>query len=225
MRISRHPGWAIPTVLGVAALALLGGRFLVAARHAVAAAEAARARGDLAEATRSYLDALRCYVPGSPYEGKALDGLDEIAVEAAHSGDVNGERRALEALRRGLLGTRSLFMPYPARFAKASSRLAQLDATVDFPPAVPPRIIRPRIYDGGRRGTASGPAIAATLVALGGFAAWVLAIVVLIRRGVPRDPDLRDLRTSRASGAAGRVLASILFVVGFALFLIGLRFA
>ena len=47
--------------LGIAAVAIVYGRFVWQGRQSVLAAEGALAQGDVAEATRSYLDALRAY--------------------------------------------------------------------------------------------------------------------------------------------------------------------
>ncbi|MBC8132195.1 MAG: hypothetical protein H7X95_04375, partial [Deltaproteobacteria bacterium] len=179
----------LPLALGVAALAIVYGRFIWQARHSIRSAEIAVSRGgasDRAEATRHYLDALRAYVPGSPLQRQALDGLAGLAAAARAAEDTEGERHAWEAVRMGLLGTRSLYMPYGAAFAEANRQLAQLDATAVFPPRAPPaaetvttpaRGHRP----GGRSVRPPGPAVASTLIALIGFAVWIGATVLLIR--------------------------------------------
>ncbi len=217
----------LPWTLGAAALAVVYGRFIVQARGAVHAARVAAGNGDAAEATRLYLDALRAYVPGSPFERQALDGLHALAADAAGAGDRDGERRALGAVRAGLLGTRSLYVPYGSRLADANRRLGELDATEDFPPANSGRIVI-------ERSAPPGPAIAATLLALVGFAAWIGGLLLFIRRGVDRTPTpaVRPVGSAASAGSRLRpsshppsppLLPPLLFVVGFALFLIGLR--
>ena len=200
----------VPLALGIAALTLVYGRLLFQARGAVQAARVAAANGDVAEATRSHLDALRAYVPGSPFERQALKGLGQIAADAARTGDRAVERRALEAVRAGLLGTRSLYVPYRSVLADANRRLYALDASEAFPPVDPKRMVI-------ERPPAPGPAIVATLVALGGFAAWIGGIILFIRRGVERAA------ISASGSVFSRWLPSALFVVGFTLFLLGLR--
>jgi hypothetical protein len=220
---------ALPLSLGVAAIALVCGRLVLDARHAVHTAEVAWAIGDRAEAARSYLDALRAYVPGSPFERQALEGLGRLAAEAAHAGDRDGERRAWEAVRTGLLGTRSMYVPYPARLAEANLHLTELDSTAPFPPADPGALV----VDGrgGRFGRPTpwrGPGGAFILMALLGFAIWVGAIVTLIHhihRGIDHGPIDSGPRAWHRFWAMSGVLLPALFVVGFALFLIGLRFA
>jgi hypothetical protein len=212
---------ALPLSLGIAAVALVCGRLLADARHAVRAAEIAVTGGDRTEAARSYLDALRAYVPGSPFERQALDGLGRLAAEAARAGDRDGERRAWDAVRAGLLGTRSMYVPYPSRLAEANLRLTELDGTAPFPPVDPKKVvIDARGARFGRSTSSRGPLGASILVTLSGFAIWVGAIVILIHRGI--------VRTSRPSPwrpawATMEVLLPALFLVGFALFLIGLR--
>lgn len=222
--------YLLPLVLGVMAGGLLYGRFLWQGRRSVRAAELALAQGDRLEATRSYLDALRAYVPGSPFERRALDGLQAAAVAARRAGDVPSERRAWEAVRTGLLATRSLYLPYPTRFAEAQSHLAELDATAAFPPRQRPvpdlDMVPMRGNAPGRAMRPLGPAMASTVLALAGFAIWVGAIVLLIRRGVERRPPRAAVKaTGTDAGPLGALMLPLLFVVGFALFLLGLRFA
>lgn len=217
--------WLVPVLLGAGVIVVLGGRLLVAGHEAIGAAESALARGDRVEAARSYLDALRCYVPGSPFEGRALDGLDALASAAADAGDSEGERRVLEAVRTGLLGARSFFVPGQAHLAKANRRLAELDAAAVFPPVVRPAIVvAPRIRGWGSSGGPHTPVAGPTLIALAGFATWVGAIVLFIRRALRWQVDA-DARAVRASVVLPNVLVPVLFVVGFTLFLVGLRLA
>jgi hypothetical protein len=224
MSARRIPAYAAPVTLLVAALAVVYGRFLVEGRGAVQAARVAAANGDRAEATRCYLDALRAYVPGSPFERQALDGLEALAGDAVRAGDREGERRAFQAIRAGLLGTRSTFVPYRSRLWQAEQRLIALDTVLAFPPADPGiPIERGGTPFLGRLHT-RGPAVLWTLVSLSGFAIWVGAVVALIRRGLERgapspSPSRFDL------GLLARVLLPALFVLGFGLFLVGLRFA
>ena len=218
-------GYALPLVLGVATLAVVYGRFVVQAHDAVRAARVSARAGDSAEATRYYLDALRAYVPGSPFQRQALDGLAQLAASARAAGDASEERRAWEAMRVGLLSTRSFYTPDRSRFDEANHRLAELDGEARFPPADLENVwARARGLGAGRSGglpagASPGPAVAATLVALIGLAIWVGAIVLLIRRGVERSPRRRPAALSFAE-----LILPALFVLGFALFLVGLRF-
>lgn len=222
----------LPLVLGITATGVLYGRFLWQGRQSVRAAELAVAQGDRPEATRSYLDALRAYVPGSPFERRALDGLQAAAAAARRAGDVPGERRAWEAVRTGLLATRSLYLPYPTRFSEAQRHLAELDATAAFPPRQRPvpdlDMVPMRGNAPGRAVRPLGPAMASTVLALAGFAIWVAAIVLLIRGRIERHPGRAMAKASGKDVDAGPLrplMLPLLFVVGFALFLLGLRFA
>jgi hypothetical protein len=213
-------------VLLVATLAVVYGRYLVDARGAVRAARAAAAIGDRAEATRCYLDALRAYVPGSPFQRQALDGLESLAADAVRAADREGERRAFQAIRAGLLGTRSMFVPDRARLSQAEARLVALDGTLALPSR--PSVVIER--DGTpflRRLQPRGPAVLWTLVALVGFAIWVGSVVALIRSGLVHDSAASaTARAPRGGGVAfARVLLPALFVLGFGLFLLGMRFA
>jgi hypothetical protein len=234
----------LPLLLGTAALALVWGRFAIEARRAVADAQAAVAAGDRAEAARSYLDALRVYVPGSPYQRRALDGLDRLGAEARQAGDAVGERQALEATRAGLLGTRGIVIPYRARLGAAEARLQELDAAAGVAPPV--ALLVPRGRGPGRVGIARGSAMLSTLIALVGLATWIAAVALLVRTGMEdrrRSPE-GDGTTTAGAAATGageragagsppgeppasglRLLVPALFLIGLALFLAGLRFA
>ncbi|MES1172315.1 MAG: hypothetical protein ABUL77_03675 [Bacteroidota bacterium] len=224
--------------LGALAFTLVYGRFVLQAREGVHAARAAASRGDQLEAARAYLDALRAYVPGSPYERQALDGLHALGTTAAAAGDTDGERRAWNAVRAGLLGTRSLYVPHLARLREANDRLDQLDQTASFPPD--PRWVGQRDHRLSRVPPSPASAIGATLTALAGFALWVGAIVLLIRRGIEEGPPTFARAPRPSTGTPprvrvyvppafahvlSRVVPPVMFVVGFTLFLLGLRFA
>jgi hypothetical protein len=218
----RLAGGLLPVLLLAAAGLVVAARFLIQARADLGLAEAARARGDEAEAARSFEDVLRLSLPGSPYERRALDGLRAAAAGARAAGDGDGERRAWEAVRTGLQATRSLFTPYPARLAEAEGRLEALDAAEAFPPRDRTGALRAVDIDGraGRfgRGARRPRALAGVLVALVGFAAWVGAVVLFILRGLDRQVRLR-----RAPRAFWQVILPVVFVAGFALFLCGSR--
>jgi len=247
---SGRSGWRflrrwLPLLLGTAALALVWGRFAIEARRAVVAAQAAVAAGDRAEAARSYLDALRVYVPGSPYQRRALDGLERLGVEARQAGDAVAERQALEATRAGLLGARGIVVPYRSRLVAAEARLQELDAAAGFAPPI--ALLGARGRDAGRVGTARGSAMLSTLIALVGLAAWIAAVALLVRTGIDDGRRVTDGGGATTAGAAPstapagrsglgappaeppmaglRILVPALFVVGVVLFLVGLRFA
>jgi hypothetical protein len=215
----------VPLVLGTAALALVWGRFTLEARRAVREAGVAASGGDRAEAVRCYLDALRVYVPGSPYERQALDGLDHLAAEARQAGDPAAEREALDAIRTGLFGTRGVIIPHRARLVAAENRLHQLDAAAGHVPSV-------ELVSQHRRDPGRPSAVLSTLIALVGLATWVAAVALLVRARLEERPAPSPSSSPAGSGpapvqpAAGlRYLVPALFLVGAVLFLAGLRFA
>lgn len=222
----------MPLVLGTAALGLVWGRFALESRRAVRDAGAALAAGDRAEAVRGYRDALRVYVPGSPFERQALDGLRGLADEAHRDGDAVIERDALQSIRAGLLGTRSILPPHRDRLAEASARLDAMDAALGSAPPV--MLVTPHGHHGpGRLADARGSAVLSTLIALCGLATWLAAVALLVRARIeerPSGPAVPGGDGARAGDAASpaatlRVLVPVLFAVGVALFLIGLRAA
>lgn len=220
----------LPLVLGTAALVLVWGRFVIEGRRAVREAQVAVEAGDRAEAVRSYLDALRVYVPGSPYERRALDGLDALAMAARDAGDEAGERHALQAIRTGLLGTRGLFVPHRARLMTVEARLHELGEATGLAPT------EPMVAGARLRGEAAayGAGVLSTLIALVGLATWMSAVALMVRNALherAHTPATGTDRTVSSSVPASHparglgVLVPVLFAAGVALFLIGLRFS
>lgn len=229
-----------PVLLAVAALlaaaGVLVGRVAVDSRAALRSGLAAEARGASAEAIRGYFDAARLYLPGSPWVRQAIDRLDALAGTAEAKGDLLAARHALEAIRAASLGTRSFYTPHAARLPGVERRLAHLYALTEMQAAAsqPPAAGEPgRKGDGGGHGDGDsleirqawhaarlarhpGPALPYALLALAGLALWLGAAVGFIRRGLDRGLRLRR-------GPA--IAAGVLFAVGFALFLAGLRLA
>lgn len=213
-----------PLVLGTAALGLVWGRFALEARRGVHDAGVALASGDHAEAARCYLDALRVYVPGSPYELQALDGLEQLAARARQAADPAAEREALDAIRLGLLGTRGVIIPHRARLVAAENRLHELDRAAGdvSPPLVPLTPIR--------RGAGAAGTVLSTLIALVGLATWMAAVALLVRarleeRGSPAASSPAGSAPPDQGRSGVRFLVPALFAVGAILFLAGLRFA
>ncbi len=207
------------TWLGAMILALLvvTGRVLWDSREALQAAEEAVAKNDKKGAARHYLQAVRMYVPGSPFVQGGLRGLTTLAAQARAVGDRSGERTALESVRAGLLGARSLYVPHEDTLRSADARLAQLYAEGEAPDVDPGASLAARTaWHAARLGLRPGPASGAVVAALAGACLWLCASVLMFRRGLDRDLRIRG-------GVAAAVLAA--FVVGFAMFVLGLRLA
>jgi len=234
----------MPLLLGTAALGLVWGRFALQSHRAVRDAGVALAAGDRAEAVRGYRDALRVYVPGSPFERQALDGLRGLAADAHRDGDAVTERDAWQAIRAGLLGTRSIVPPYRDRLAEASVHLSAMDSALgDAPPVA---LVTPHGHHGpGRLSDARGSAVLSTLIALVGLGAWIASVVMLVRANIDeRQPGAAqggkqggaEGGTDAVEGTSGdpgailptrglRLVVPVLFAIGVALFLIGLKVA
>jgi hypothetical protein len=199
------------------ALAVLVGRVAVDARAALQAGEAAERRGDRPEAIRQYLEAARLYLPGSSAVGRALDHLERLARNAEAEDHPALARAPLEAIRAALLGTRSLYTPYASRLPDVERRLAAIYARVEDPAVDPGASLEARAaWHASRLARHPGPTLGYVLLALFGLALWLGGAVGFIRRGL--DAGLR-LRRGPA------LAAGIVFAVGFALFVTGLRLA
>jgi len=201
----------------IVALAIVVGRMLVDSRAALHAGQAAEARGDTVEAIRSYFEAARLYAPGSPYVRRALDRLEGVANGAQTAHQAQTERRALEAIRAALLGTRSFYTPHAERLPEVERRLARLYAESEDPRVDPGASARARLaWHAQRLARRPGPHAGYVLLALTGLGGWLGGAALFATRGL--DGGLR-LRRGPA------LVASAVFAVGFALFLVGLRLA
>jgi hypothetical protein len=209
--------WFLWTAGLAVALCVLVGRVAVDGGAALRAGESAQARGERGEAVRHYLDAARLYLPGSGTVGRALDHLEAMARTAEAANDPQGARAALEAIRAALLGTRSLYTPYASRLPDVERRLAGLYAQLEDPRVDPGASLEARTaWHASRLARHPGPTVGYVLLALFGLALWLGGAVGFMRRGL--DAGLR-LRRGPA------LAAGIIFVVGFALFVTGLRLA
>jgi len=218
--VSRRQKVVIAVAFGAAALAIVTARVALDSAAAWRRGEAALARGDRDEAIRQYRDAARLYVPASPTVRGALDRLRDLAVAAETAGDLETARHALEAARAAILGTRSFYVPHSDRLAELEDRLAGLRARLES--AEPSGAARldseaaRRAWHLERLGRRPGPAVGFAILALAGFFTWIGAAVAFIYRGL--DSNIR-LRRRPA------VVCGVIFAVGFAVFMIGLRFA
>ena len=209
--------WVLWTGGLLVGLAVLVARVAVDARAALRAGESAEARGDRTGAVTHYLDAARLYLPGSATVRTALDRLDAMARAAEAANDPAAARPPLEAIRAALLGTRSLYTPHAARLPDVERRLAVLYARLEDPRVDPGASLEARTaWHASRLARHPGPTVGYVLLALFGLALWLGGAVGFIRRGL--DAGLR-LRRGPA------LAAGIVFVVGFALFVTGLRLA
>jgi hypothetical protein len=192
-------------------------RVAVDARAALRAGWAAEGRGENLEAIRRYLDAARTTLPASPWASEALIRLDGMATRAAERGDGPMARRALEAMRAAILGSRSFYTPAGGWLPGVDARLAQLYAAAEDPAVAPRATIEVRRgWHQARLARRPGPRLPFALLALGGLGLWLGGAVTFLRRGL--DPALRLQR-----GPA--LAAGLIFTLGVTLFVVGLRLA
>ncbi len=199
------------------ALGLLGviaGRVVLEGRSTLAVGLAAAARGDDTAALTHLRRATRWHLPGSPYPARAMDALAALADRAEAAGDLRLARRALEAVRSGILTTRSVYTPEAARLGPTNARIATLLSREEGPAADPGKSQAERAaYHLALLERDLLPSVTWSLVALAGFATFVLGAVALALRGVGADGHLDRQASLRFA---------IAIVVGFSFFLVGL---
>jgi hypothetical protein len=212
MMTGRRP-LAIVAIGVVAAFGVVALRLVLEARGAYRLGAAAEAHGEPAQAIRHYLDAARAYLPGNPTVRRALDRLDTIGVAAVTRGDYVTARSAYEAQRAALLGARSFYTPYAERLPAINRRLARLLAATEDPMGMASFDERTAWHE-QRLGERLRPKTSLVMLALAGLIGWVTSAVLFFRKGL--DANLALVRTPAA-------LAGLGFLVGVALFLLGLR--
>jgi hypothetical protein len=201
----------------LAAVVVVTVRVAVDSRAALHAGWEAEGRGEPLEAIRRYLDAARLTVPGSPWVRQALDRLDGVAARAERDGDGATARRALEAMRAAILGTRSFYTPHAGRLPAIDARLAGLYAAAEDVRVDPTATREQRVaWHAARLARRPGPSLPLSVMALAGLALWLAGAVAFVRRGL--DGTLKVRR-----GPA--ITAGVVFAVGVTLFIAGLRLA
>jgi hypothetical protein len=216
---ARRPGARAAFTAGglLVGLLVVTGRVAVDSRAALRAGTAAEGRGENPEAIRRYLDAARLTLPGSPWVRQALERLDGLAGRAEREHDGTTARRALEAMRAAILGTRSFYTPHAERLPAIDARLARLYAEAEDLRVDPAATGEARVaWHAARLARRPGPSLPFAALALAGLGLWMGAAAGFVRRGL--DAGLR-LRRGPA------LAAGALFAVGLTLFIVGLRLA
>jgi hypothetical protein len=175
---------------------------------ALAAGDAAMARGDTHEAVERWRRAARWYLPGAAHVTLAYDRLETTALQAQAQGDKNTALAAWRGVRASILATRSFYTPHAHRLEPASERIAALMAELEAADqASASREERAEWhYELLRRDPA--PSVFWSVVALLGFAVWLGGGLLFALRGVTRD----DVLVPRTAMYAGVMVASGLLV-------------
>lgn len=211
--MSGRAQWTVGAAFAALALLIIAMRLVLDGRAAVARGAAAEAQGEARIAVVEYLEAARSYVPGAPHVGQALAALDAVAGRAEAAGDLDLARRALDAERAALLGTRSLYTPFAERLPGLEARLARLYARLDDGPEAP---ADKEAFFRTRLAARPGARVGFSLLALGGLGLLLGGVAGFVRRGLDAGLHLR---------ARPALWSGLVFALGVGLFLLGLRLA
>jgi hypothetical protein len=205
--------WRIALLVVAVGLGAVLTRVFWDGRRALAAGDAAMARGDAPAALVEWRRAARWYAPLAPHVADAYERMEALARAAEEKGDQALALDAWRGIRSSALATRSLYTPYEDRLAEANQHLAALMARQEV-------ALDPKQDERARRELHLGlllrrddPSVPWTLLALGGFAMWVGGGFWLARRGVTADDQLDRKNAIRAAA---------LIVVGLVLWMLGL---
>jgi len=182
-------------------------------RAALAAGDAAIAKGAVEEAVADWRRAARWYAPGAPHVADAYERLETLAREADSHGDRSGALVAWRAIRSSVLSTRSFYTPYPELLAAANERIAALMAAEEKAGDAARNEPERRSFHLALLRRDDSPSLVFTALALAGFAAWVGGGFWFARRGVTADDQL-DRREAIRGG--------LLVLVGLVVWMVGL---
>ena len=209
---------ALPWVLAlVVFFSLLTVRAVWSGRAELALGERLQARGDLEGALVHLRRAARWYVPLAAHPARALDRLRAMAEAAERRGDREFALACWRAQRGAILATRSFFVPFAGRLANVEERIARLMAQAPPPPIDANRSETERyeLYLSMLR-QRPGPAGWAVALAMAGLLTWLGAAWKVASEGFDEEDRLQPAVVRRWA---------LLFVVGFVMFLTGLRLA
>lgn len=216
---------AVQTTLGALAVALLVLvlRLTWDARQFAEQGEAHVRAGAYVEACAAFMDAARSYYPGNPYANLAFSRLLQLADLPPETPGVAAAeltRRALEAFRMAALATRSVYVPHGAELATVNERLAGIYAKWEQEmsgayrqPVRGSTLAARKAWHLGKLQVVPGPSWLWSGVGLLGLGLSLSAMALFITKAL--SPTLK-LERGPALGAG------LAFVVGFALFLLGL---
>jgi hypothetical protein len=140
----------------------------------LAAAEAARQRGDAVAQARHLRRAMAHYFPGSPHVSRACTSLASLAASQERAGKRHEAQHTWRELRSAILVLRGVGQPYAHQLALANTRLADLGKGA----TTLARLQNPRDPNPGW-----------AALAITGFILWVGAAVLMILQGL--KPDLK----------------------------------
>jgi len=167
---------------GLAVLVVLGARSTWEQWHAYGRAVAMENQGQLTEAVQEYRWTLRWYTPWGPVHGDAAEALVDIANRSERD-DPKLAMQALDALRSGLIASRSFYQPRSDLVAMVNTRIPAIlvrvaDRAGDH--RDPAALLARFTADYARPvGVSAWASLAVSL----GFVIWLAGLLLAFRRG------------------------------------------
>lgn len=184
--------------------------------RAEAAKDPSKRRVALERAIVCYRRAGRWYAPGNGYVTRALDRLEAIGRLSEGRGETHLALEAYRAVRRAILGARSVYTPHRDRLARANTHLARLSAAVQGRGKGAREVAALEAWHRTRLARDTAPSVLWSVLALLGFLAWVGGAVGFIYRAITPEDRLLGRQAIRW----GLVIAA-----GLAVWLVGLSLA
>jgi len=202
-------------IAGAVVLALVA-RVVVGSAMELDHGDAAMAGGDPEGARMHWRRSAAWYAPANPYDDRALERLETMAIEAEGAGSIDDAVLAWRAIRSAVVGTRGLTTPHADWLARANEKLATLMLQQEQAP------MDSDLSDSELRSSYAsqladppGPALGGAFLALFGFLLWVGAAFRMSQRAFDAD-DRFDRRVGFAHLGA-IALGLVLFATGLTL--------
>lgn len=205
------------TAIAAIVIVVIAVRVAVGASTEFARGEAFERNQDWIAAATHYRRAAKWYAPGSSHSSNALDRLRAIAFRAQTENDTDLELFCWRNIRGAIMATRSFYTPHTDLLDEANRNIARLMASNQTPPIDASKSLAQRerehllLLEGAKR-----PQLGWTLLALLGFITWITAAFLFVHRALDREDRWVRNETVRWGS---------IILLGFGLFMVGLRFA
>ncbi|MBO6934019.1 MAG: hypothetical protein JJ863_03565 [Deltaproteobacteria bacterium] len=199
--------------IGGAVVIAIAGRVVVGSAMELERGDEAMAGGDPEGARMHWRRAAAWYAPGNPYCVRALERLEELAVEATEAGAIDDAVLAWRAVRSAIVGARGLTTPHADRLARADDRIATLMLQQEHAPMDSDKSDSElREAYAAQLAHPPGASPGGAILALFGFALWVVAAFRMSQRAF--DDDDRFDRRVGLMHLGAVLLGLVLFATG-----------
>jgi hypothetical protein len=213
------PSRIFPVVIAVSVLlfAAVIGKFAWRSAGEVRLAAEALGRNDVEDATSHYFRAFTWYFPGNPYIERAIRGLWETGERMEAEGRKKPAMKAYEDLRSGIYSVRSYTTPYGEWIERCDDKIAGFFAAeIRYAKDEKMTYAQRKEYYLKTLGAPERPSKGWAAVAVFGFFGWIGSMLTFLLSG-GAEPE--------KTGKTKAMILATIFILSYAAWLIGMKFA